>query len=389
MRFNRIILVLLLIVFANGQKRLLEEKLKDELAFRGLCGAYIGLVKDYSCVRELYIGQGTNSTAFLIKDEKDKLYIMKVQTKSSQSLYESKMMDMLKGEKYIIQKISETFSDDIHILVLHFVERKTLETVISTTDYFSDVFKIFDFFKKLIEGLKNIHKHNFVHSNISITNILVTENYEPVITGLNSLVKENSLHNFRGTPVFMSPEIILGMNLREKIKYTRSVDIYAAGIVLYFIKMHMYPFESYQLRYSTLINTPIIFKENSSTLFMNLVLRCIQMEENVIEEDRLLKYMERSITADHEFPLVNSYSFTMKENKLELFIDNEEANNKKILFLMIFGVVIISLGVLFCFCQLFLFFIWSKTSKNHMSARPSEMNIDTTFIDSVNVSRVQ
>jgi serine/threonine protein kinase len=386
-RFN--ILVMLLIVCANVNCKVLERLLKEQLEYRGNCETYIGIVKGFECIRDLYIDKGKNNTLYAVKDKDNKEYVMKVRTKSKKSIFESKMFDVLKGEAYIAQKISENIMDDIHVMIIQNAKRRNLETVLSTDDNFQDTLKMLMFFQQLIQGIRNIHKHKYAHTNINLKNILVTENYEPLIIGLDSMVELDSMHSFRGIHAYMSPEIILGMNLREKIKYTKSVDIYAAGVVLYYIKENKFPFENYQLQYQNLINTKIVFKEDSSSLFMNVVLRCLQLESNITDEKELLSYMDKSINEEHEFPLVNSYSFSMKENKLQLYVDNTKLHHQQMVVLTIVGIAILSLTILFCFCQLCLYVVWTKTSKHVMSARPSEMNIDTTFIDSVNVSKIQ
>ena len=379
---------MLLIVSPAHSSRILFEETTSSSTFEGICGSYIGIVDGFTCARDFHIGKGRGISIFLVKDGKDELFAMKVQTKSKKSKSESQAYDQLKNQRYIAQKITEGIFEDVHVMVLEYATRKSLEVVLQTSDYFSNIFKTLEFFDKLIQGIKNIHDQQLVHADINTRNVHVTEKYEPMIVNFGSAVEMGSEGYFRGTPMYMSPEMVLAMNRKEPLQFTAETDIFAAGVLLYFMKTHLFPFDDYQMHYNAMITSPVVFREGDSTLFMNVILRCLQLQPNISSAEKLHSYISKQVTEDNEMPLVNSYVYTMRDHKLVIFSDNSIlGSHRKMVFVVIGSLVVVS-AVLFCFCQVFMFFVWSKTSNNVMSARPSEMHIDKTFIDSVNVSKL-
>ena len=388
MHITQFLIVFSVLFSSLFQSRILNTGIQNDEVYQGICTSYVNIVKGYKCIRNFYIGRGESSSVFLVKNEADKVFAMKVQQKTEQSLLEAKIYDELKGEPYIAQKQTEGMFEDIHVIILEYGMRKSLEVVLQTSDYFNDLFKTLDFFKKLLIGIISIQKHNYVHRNINLQNIVVTENYEPLIIDFGSAIKIDSQDYFLGVPIFMSPELILAMNSKEKINYTTSIDVFAAGIILYYMKMHKYPFDNYQMQYNQMIKTPVIFKEDSSSLFMNIILRCLQLEERRETAEQLLDYLNTNADEQHEYPLVNSYYYQMRNKDLKIYISDDDSYKSGTMILFLGGILIFSFSIIFLICQLCFFFVWSKTSGQNMSARPSEMNIDTTFIDSVNVSKV-
>ena len=48
-----------------------------------------------------------------------------------------------------------------------------------------------------------------------------------------------TMHTFAGTPFCMAPEIL---NEKEKLSYTKKVDVWSLGILVYFLCCGVYPF---------------------------------------------------------------------------------------------------------------------------------------------------
>ena len=83
----------------------------------------------------------------------------------------------------------------------------------------------------ILKGLKACHDNGVIHRDIKDDNIFVSDKGEFKIGdfGVSKVLKDSSkAESLKGTPNFLAPEVYLG---REG--YTKSVDLYSLGIVLY------------------------------------------------------------------------------------------------------------------------------------------------------------
>jgi serine/threonine protein kinase len=83
----------------------------------------------------------------------------------------------------------------------------------------------------VLTALKLCHENNIIHRDIKDDNIFVAANKEFKIGdfGVSKILKGSSrAESMKGTPNFLAPEVYLG-----KESYTKSVDLYSLGIVLY------------------------------------------------------------------------------------------------------------------------------------------------------------
>ena len=104
-------------------------------------------------------------------------------------------------------------------------------------------------FKSLIEALKKIHDANYIHRDIKAQNIMFNDLGEIRIIDLgytiqlNSGAKESRSTSYFGSARYESPE-----NRRRPwvttYSYTQSNDIFAAGVILYVMLFHEYPYDS-------------------------------------------------------------------------------------------------------------------------------------------------
>ena len=90
-------------------------------------------------------------------------------------------------------------------------------------------------FKKILEGIQYCHKKNICHLDIKIENILLDEEYDPLITdfGLSSYISDkNGLEipqiNRVGTPNYMCPQMI-----KKEHYFGIDADIFSLGVVLF------------------------------------------------------------------------------------------------------------------------------------------------------------
>lgn len=110
-----------------------------------------------------------------------------------------------------------------------------MEYMTPLDDYITDhVFCVRDVMKlglDVLHGLKSCHNNGVIHRDIKDDNIFVSDNGDFKIGdfGVSKVLKDSSkAESLKGTPNYLAPEVYLG-----KEGYTKSVDLYSLGIVLY------------------------------------------------------------------------------------------------------------------------------------------------------------
>jgi serine/threonine protein kinase len=86
----------------------------------------------------------------------------------------------------------------------------------------------------IVSGMASVHARGILHRDLKPTNILLNEQFEPVIGDFqtaHSYANKNKLRKMLGTPFF----IALDINRDEERRYDFSVDVYAFAVTLYHI----------------------------------------------------------------------------------------------------------------------------------------------------------
>ena len=101
-------------------------------------------------------------------------------------------------------------------------------------------------FKKILEGIQFCHKAHICHLDIKIQNILLNENFDPMITdfGFSEEIKgkEIELTDGRGTKPYACPEMWKKENEIRKIGF--GADIFSLGVLLFKLFTNKYAFKS-------------------------------------------------------------------------------------------------------------------------------------------------
>lgn len=96
--------------------------------------------------------------------------------------------------------------------------------------------------RQVAGALDYIHAHGIVHRDIKPSNILLAKDGRVVLTDMGSAIRPgpsiSQIGTVLGTPVYMSPEQVLGEPLDVR------TDIYSLGVVLYQLLTARLPFES-------------------------------------------------------------------------------------------------------------------------------------------------
>ena len=106
------------------------------------------------------------------------------------------------------------------------------------------------YFSQLLSAIHYCHEvKNFAHRDIKPENCMLDDSGKLVLCdfGVSQFFKEDNdvLKGTFGTVRFMAPEM-LGLSSKPVI-YGRSIDIWAAGVFLYYMKTKEYPFDGKSL----------------------------------------------------------------------------------------------------------------------------------------------
>jgi len=159
-------------------------------------------------------------------------------------LYETNLMKKLDHPN--ITKIFETFENDKYFLIsMEYINGGNLFSFVKKRRKISEKISKY-LFRQIILGLNHIHSHNIVHRDIKLENILIDfkNNIKICDFGIGTILKspDDLLYEQWGTPIYMSPEVLLS-NKNNKIGYKGfPVDIWACGIALYIMLSGTFPF---------------------------------------------------------------------------------------------------------------------------------------------------
>ncbi|OAL30275.1 hypothetical protein AYO20_08849 [Fonsecaea nubica] len=139
--------------------------------------------------------------------------------------------------------LKETFDEpDGVYLILELAPEGELFNLIVTKQKLTEA-ETRKIFIQLFQGTKYLHERNIVHRDIKPENILLTDKNLSVKLadfGLAKIIGEESFTTtLCGTPSYVAPEIL--ENTRHR-KYTKAVDVWSLGVVLYICLCGFPPF---------------------------------------------------------------------------------------------------------------------------------------------------
>lgn len=127
-------------------------------------------------------------------------------------------------------------------LFLSFIESESLQDLINK--YYPTAFPmttVRQYTKSILEGLTYLHSQGIVHRDLSPENVLITREGEPVVINFgcrwSCFTEEQSVCKmFKGTPMFMAPEVIL---LHDSKEYSSAADIWSLGCIVLLLLGYM------------------------------------------------------------------------------------------------------------------------------------------------------
>jgi MAP/microtubule affinity-regulating kinase len=96
-----------------------------------------------------------------------------------------------------------------------------------------------DIMRQLLSAIAFMHQNGIVHRDIKLDNILLDEakRVKLIDFGFSILYDNARITIFCGTPSYMAPEII-----QKAPNYTTGVDVWAAGVIMYYLIAGVLPF---------------------------------------------------------------------------------------------------------------------------------------------------
>ena len=212
-------------------------------------------------------------------------------------------------------------------------------------------------------GLLEMHKHNIIHRDLKLENILIDSHGHIRISDFGFSrelsLEQNSNNNiltFCGTPAYVAPEII------KKEKYSFSADVWSFGVILYTLLYGKYPFESSNIieTLKQIVTSEPAYSDDISNDANNLIKMMLQKDPNqriklidIFDQSffqiyKSIIYHDEDTTRDNTcyFTDLSKWTFPTHEkkvfdlthtptNEMRHMIKNHEINDKTTIFKII------------------------------------------------------
>jgi len=266
-----------------------------------------------------YIGKGTFSKVYkgYHIDNKDNIIAIKKIHISNKKIneYIEHEVNIMKNIKHdnILELYDIIYTTDFIYLILEYCDID-LYKYIEIYNISNDTIE--QFIKQLVNGLEYMVNKKILHRDLKPHNILINKNNILKIAdfGFAREFDDNYMNStFVGSPLYMSPEIILNNN------YNLKSDLWSLGIILYQLYMKKHPFHSTNIK-------DLIDKMKDETNYKSKILFNDSVPNNVqILINRLLEIdIENRITWDELFN--DSWIKNIKINKIDDIIIEQNEN---------------------------------------------------------------
>jgi serine/threonine protein kinase len=258
-----------------------------------VCSDFIEHFPEYSCVTEKPFGSGASGDAFLISNGSKK-FVMKAQEVTPKSKQELSYLEKLSRSPYVVKLIDSFSNNRVMVFIIQFGERGTLFNLIKDRDpYFNNFTNVMKFTSQIFQGIRAIHKAKIIHADLKLENIVVTEDYTPLIIDFDLAVEKNKSASLRGTRSYMAPELIRSRSNQASLFYTEKVDLYSFGIIFYAMWKGTFPFKYKPFDFQDMISKEVHFSEEDPTLFYKLVKHLVSLPTNRYKDKELEELMSK------------------------------------------------------------------------------------------------
>ena len=195
-------------------------------------------LKGYKIIK--HIGAGAQADVYQVINLKDrKIYAMKVNKDKNLNSKEVQCLKKINSPT-IIHLYESQILKEKEYMILEYAERGTLYERIKEYSKLNKKFEqtqILDWMTQILIGLYTLHKKDIMHRDIKSDNLFICNNDVVKIGDLGQASNESKCKSFVGTFFYRAPEC------QDFGEYTKEIDIWSAGVVLYELIMLCRPFE--------------------------------------------------------------------------------------------------------------------------------------------------
>ena len=270
---------------------------------------------------QIVVGTGSYGKVYLYRNIIDrKLYVIKHMekfqlTKALKSL--SGIYDEINIQSRIfhqnivrllyVKENSETFD-----LIMEYANGGSLFYYIRDKTYLTEM-ESFQFFSQIINAVYFLHKNDIIHRDIKPENILLYDNNLCKLCDFGWCAKLDGKQRrtFCGTTEYMSPEIV------NKIEYSKEIDIWSLGILLYEMVHGYSPFR------------PDKDEFNPNEVIDNIKIHDLRFNISISSECRdLIRHMlDENVEKRYKIEDIFNSKFVKKYENKNLFYPKENINS--------------------------------------------------------------
>ena len=282
--------------------------------------------------KPIIIGRGSYGKVFLYRNIIDnKLYAIKHMEKyrlyktlkTLSGIYEEIYIQSRIFHKNIVRLLYVKENSQSFDLIMEYANKGSLFYYIRTNRYLTEK-ESFNYFSQIINAIYFLHKNDLIHRDIKPENILIFDNNICKICDFGWCVKLDGKQRktFCGTTEYMSPEIV------NKIEYSKEIDIWSLGILLYEMIFGYSPFkpDKEDFKPKDVIDNIKIhdlkFNKNISAECKDLI--CHLLDENVENRYKIEDIFNSKFVKKYED---KKLFFPEEEQKRNIYIKSIKLNN--------------------------------------------------------------